>query len=194
MNLIRQYMKLASWILHGRPAPPPHLIKQKTVLEHARRWHTPVLVETGTLHGDMVEAMKNHFEAIYSIEISPELAKKAQQRFAGNSKIRIIENDSAIALKSLVPELHRPSLFWLDGHYSGGNTGKGEKVTPVFEELSSIYSSGIDHVVLIDDARLFGTDKDYPTMEELESHIRDLRPDATITTANDCIRIIPGRQ
>jgi len=163
------------------------------LIEHARRHHTPVMVETGTLHGDMVEAMKDHFEAIYSIEISPEFAKKAQQRFAGNSRIRIIENDSAIALKSLVPELNRPSLFWLDGHYSGGNTGKGEKVTPVLEELSTIFASGLDHVVLIDDARLFGTDKDYPTMEELESHVRNLSPDATINIANDCIQIVPGR-
>lgn len=186
-------MKVIKWILRGRPAPPPHLIKQKTLIEHARHHHTPVMVETGTLHGDMVEAMKDHFEELYSIEISPELAKRAKQRFADIGKIRIIENDSAIALKDLVPQLRRPTLFWLDGHYSGGNTGKGEKITPVLEELSTIYASDLNHVVLIDDARLFGTDKDYPTMEELESHVRNLRPDATITKRNDCVQIIPGR-
>jgi hypothetical protein len=194
MNLIRQYIKVAGWVLRGRPAPPPHFIKQKLLIENARRWHTPVMVETGTLHGDMIEAMKDHFEELYSIEISPEFAAKAQQRFANSAKIRIIENDSAIALQRLVPELHRPSLFWLDGHYSGGNTGKGAQVTPVLDELSTIYASDLDHVVLIDDARLFGTDKDYPSLEKLTSHIRKLRPDATISMKNDCIQITPQRR
>lgn len=192
MNRFRQYIKVAGWILHGRPAPPPHLIKQKMLLEYARRYHTPVMVETGTLHGDMIEAMKDHFEELYSIEISPAFAKQAQQRFAGDNKVRIIENDSAIALKSLVPELRKPALFWLDGHYSGGNTGKGEKITPVMEELSTIYTSVLDHVVLIDDARLFGADEGYPAMEDLKSYVRNLRPHSTVTVKNDCIRIIPG--
>lgn len=130
------------------------------------------MVETGTLVGDMVEAMKNHFAQIYSIEISHELARKAQQRFANDSNVAIIESDSAVALKTLVPEIREPSLFWLDGHYSGGNTGKGEKDTPIMEELATIYSSDIAHVVLIDDARCFGSEKDYPSLDKLSSYIR----------------------
>lgn len=193
MNLISQYFKIAKWLVKGKPPPPPHLIKQRAVLENARRYKTQVMVETGTLLGDMVEAMKNHFNEIYSIEINPELAKKAQLRFAGNKNIHIIENDSSIALKDLLPEIHEPALFWLDGHYSGGETGRGEKDTPILEELEAIYSTDLDHVVLIDDARLFGTDSGYPGMEQLESSIRTLKPDSTITTKNDCIRIVPGK-
>ena len=194
MSLISNYFKVAKWLLKGKPVPPPHLVKQRNVLENAQLYKTRIMVETGTLLGDMVAAMKNNFEEIYSIEISPELASRAKQRFADNSNVHIIENDSAIALKSLVPSLSQPALFWLDGHYSGGNTGKGEKVTPIMEELATIYSSGLAHVVLIDDARLFSTDIDYPTMAELESAIKDLCPNAIITTKYDCIRIIPGQQ
>ena len=152
------------------------------------------MIETGTLFGDMVEAMKDHFDQLFSIEISHELATKAKQRFAGKDKIRIIENDSAVALKSLVPEIRHPALFWLDGHYSGGNTGKGEKDTPIMEELATIYASDLDHIVLIDDARLFGSDKDYPSVEELETYVRKLRPDVVISSENDCISIIPRPQ
>ncbi|HUT42226.1 MAG TPA: hypothetical protein VM011_12915 [Gammaproteobacteria bacterium] len=194
MNRLKQYLKIAGWLAGGRKTPPPHIIKQKTILDYARRYHTPVMVETGTLFGDMIEAMKDHFEELISIEISPELAKKAQQRFAGSGKIKVIENDSAVALKSIVPELEQPALFWLDGHYSGGNTGKGEKDTPIMDELESIYQSALDHVVLIDDARLFGIDKDYPSMEQLEEFIRKRRPNAIITMKNDCIRIAPGHR
>jgi hypothetical protein len=136
--------------------------------------------------------MKQHFMKLFSIEISHELAHKAQQRFAGDSHIQIIENDSAVALKELVPSIHEPALFWLDGHYSGGNTGKGVKETPIMEELDTILASNIDHVVLVDDARCFGTEKDYPSLSELEKFVRSRRPDAHIFVKHDCIHILPG--
>ena len=148
MNKLEQYFKVLRWSLSGRPFPPPHLIKQRMIMDALNQYKPRIMVETGTLLGDMVEAMKQRFQRIYSIEISPELARKAQQRFAGDSHVEIIENDSAIALRELVPTLHEPTLFWLDGHYSGGNTGKGEKETPIMEELETILSSAIPHVVM----------------------------------------------
>jgi hypothetical protein len=192
MKRITQYLKAAEWFVRGKPVPPPHLIKQNMILTNARRYNPRIMVETGTLHGDMVEAMKHHFREIYSIEISHDLAQRAEQRFAGNSNIHIIEGDSAIALKKLMPNLHEPALFWLDGHYSGGDTGKGEKETPIMEELASIYASEYSHIVLIDDARCFGTKKGYPTLDELESFVRELRPGAELQKRNDCIQISPG--
>lgn len=191
MTQFKQYLKAAQWFLKGKSVPPPHLIKQKAILKNAQRYKTRIMVETGTLLGDMVEAMKNHFDQIYSIEISPELARKAKQRFADNSRISIIENDSAVALKSLVPEIREPALFWLDGHYSGGSTGKGDKDTPIMEELATIYASDIPHIVLIDDARCFGSEKDYPSHNELSAYIKSLRPNASISVTNDCIVVAP---
>ena len=161
------------------------------LLANARLHNTGTMVETGTLMGDMVDAMKNHFSQIYSIEISPELAKKAQQRFRNNNNIQIIEADSATALKTLVPNIQESALFWLDGHYSGGNTGKGDKDTPILDELAAIYASKHKHIILIDDARCFGVEKDYPSIEELSSQIKSLRPNASITVSNDCIVITP---
>ncbi len=143
------------------------------ILANANRFKTRIMVETGTFLGDMVYAMRNHFKEIYSIEISPDLAKKAKKRFENVSNAHIIEADSASALKTLVPKINEPALFWLDGHYSGGTTGQGEKNTPIIEELSAIYSSDYEHIVLIDDARCFGVDKDYPPIEELSSYIRN---------------------
>ena len=191
MNRLKQYSKLIPWMLKGKPVPPPHLIKQRTVLNNARRYKTQVMVETGTLLGDMVQAMKNHFKKIYSIEIVPEMARKAERRFANDKNVEIIENDSAIALKSLVPKIQEPALFWLDGHFSGGNTGKGEKDTPIMEELATIFASEIPHIVLIDDARCFGTEKDYPSLSELETYVRSMRPNAQLSLEHDCIVIKP---
>lgn len=191
MNMLKQYLKVLRWTLSGRPFPPPHLIKQKMIVDAQKQYRPRIMVETGTLLGDMVEAMKHRFERIYSIEISPELARRAQQRFANDRHVAIIENDSAIALRGLVPQLDEPALFWLDGHYSGGDTGKGAKETPIMEELETIFASTIPHVVLVDDARCFGTEKDYPTVAELEAFVRDRRPNARIFIKHDCIHILP---
>lgn len=191
MNMLKQYFKALRWTLSGRPFPPPHLIKQKMIRDALQQYQPRIMVETGTLLGDMVEAMKHRFERIYSIEISPELARRAQQRFANDRHVTIIENDSAIALRDLVPQLEEPALFWLDGHYSGGDTGKGAKETPIMEELETIFSSAIPHVVLVDDARCFGTEKDYPTVAGLEAFVRDRRPGARMFIKHDCIHILP---
>lgn len=192
MNMLKQYFKVLRWNLSGRPFPPPHLVKQKMIADARQQYRPRIMVETGTLLGDMVEAMKHRFERIYSIEISPELARRAQQRFANDRHVTIIENDSAIALRDLVPKLEAPALFWLDGHYSGGNTGKGAKETPIMEELETIFSSPLPHIVLVDDARCFGTEKDYPSLTELEAYVRSRRPDARMFIKHDCIHILPA--
>ena len=189
MSRSSQYFKVIKWLIEGKPVPPPHLIKQKMLLTNAKLHNTNIMVETGTLMGDMVDAMKGHFSQIYSIEISPEFARKAQQRFKGNNKIQIIEADSGVALKSLVPQIQEAAIFWLDGHYSGGETGKGDKDTPILDELASIYASKYKHIVLIDDARCFGTEKDYPSIDELTSYIKSLNPSVSVTITNDCIVI-----
>lgn len=50
----------------------------------------------------------------------------------------------------------------MDGHYSSGESGRGEKDVPLIEEckiIDEIYKSKYA-VILIDDYRLFGTSKD----------------------------------
>ena len=70
------------WILRGRPSRSPHLLKQKVVREYGEKFGLKTLVETGTYYGEMVAAMKSHFDRIYSIEFVPELAERATRKFA----------------------------------------------------------------------------------------------------------------
>jgi len=189
----RQKSELDEWGKKGRPVPPPHIIKQRMLAEYAGRFGLKILVETGTYYGDMVDAMKHAFEHIYSIELSEALYQRASERFRKFSHIRLIQGDSGIELGNLVGTIDKPALFWLDGHYSAGETAKGEKETPVFEELGHIFSTPDQgHVILIDDARCFGTDPAYPTMEELTGFIRSKRPEAGIEVRDDSIRITPA--
>jgi hypothetical protein len=96
-------------------------------------------------------------------------------------------------LPGVLQQLERPALFWLDGHYSGGITAQADRHTPIVQELIHIFSSASPgHVVLVDDARCFGTDPQYPTLPRLRELVLGLRPDRVITTDDDCIRITPA--
>ncbi len=188
----RQTTEFACWEQAGRPLPVPHLLKQRVLREHAQRYGLKILVETGTYYGDMVQAMRPYFEKIYSIELSAALHERARRRFRGVDRIELLRGDSGVELGRLMPGIDRPALFWLDGHYSAGITAKGEKETPIFEELGHVFAApDIGHVIVIDDARCFGTDPAYPTMGDLTAFVRANRPDHDITIDGDSIRIVP---
>ncbi|MBU4011425.1 MAG: hypothetical protein KJ882_11750, partial [Proteobacteria bacterium] len=188
----RHDRKFIEWERNGRPVPPPHIVKQRTLRTFAKRFNLKIMVETGTFYGDMVEAMKEDFDRIYSIELSKELYEKAKKRFEDEEKIQLIQGDSGIELGNLINRIDGPALFWLDGHYSAGVTAKGSKYTPIYEELTHIFE-GTDkrHVIIIDDARCFGTDSAYPSIEELSNFIKSNLPDSDVTVEDDSIRIVP---
>jgi hypothetical protein len=185
------YVQVLNWRLKGKPLPPPHFIKQKTILDFARRYNANVFVETGTLYGDMIEAMRTHFDKLYSIELSKEFHKNAVERFKNYPHIEIVNGDSSTEIKTVLKKINNETiLFWLDSHYSGGNTAKGEKDTPIIEELGHIFnSSKLKHVIIIDDARLFGTDPAYPSIEELRKYVFSKDKNLNFMVKDDTIRI-----
>jgi predicted O-methyltransferase YrrM len=189
----KQARDLETWEQRGRPCPPPHVVKQRVLKEYARQYGLRVFVETGTYLGDMVEAMRHSFDRIYSIELSEELFLMARKRFARARHVEIIHGDSGIELGRIVPKLQQPALFWLDGHYSAGVTARGDKDSPVFEELNHILSPpDIGHVVIIDDARCFGAEPGYPSLGTLKEHVTSLRKNSRIAAENDTIRVTPS--
>lgn len=159
------------WIRNGRKGSPPHLVKQKIVRKYARLFHCGVLIETGTYLGDMVHAMRRDFKEIHSIELSVDLFEKAKRRFASHSHIHLYNGNSGDILQAILRESHEPCLFWLDAHYSAGITAKGDRDTPIEEELKHIFEHECAdrHVILIDDARTFDGRKDYPTVQTVET-------------------------
>jgi hypothetical protein len=184
--------ELVEWEKNGKPSPPPHIIKQQTLQSYAEKYNLKVLVETGTFYGDMIEAMKNVFDKIYSIELSQELFERAKKRFKNQKQVELIQGDSGIELKSLLSKIDRPTLFWLDGHYSAGETAKGDKDTPIFEELQHIFDTpDLGHVIIIDDARSFGLHQDYPPIEQLSEFIKSKRPNMDVSVQYDSVRIVP---
>lgn len=186
----RQKAEIAEWERKGKPIPPPHIVKQKVLREYAKIYGIRVLVETGTYFGDMVEAMKVDFDRIYSIELDKDLYEKALMRFKGIDNIELVHGDSGTELERIMDKINQATLFWLDGHYSAGVTSRGEKDTPIFEELRHILNAtDRGHVIIIDDARLFGTDPAYPSIEDLSKFIKSKRANLDIAVQDDSIRI-----
>jgi hypothetical protein len=134
----RDKKAVRKWENNQRHGPPPHSIKQKNLLRYARLYSLRIFVETGTLYGDMVQAVKHHFELIYSIELNPVLFAMAKARFKSSDHIHIVCGDSGKELGNIIGQLDHPTLFWLDGHYSGPGTAKGSNDTPIYEELEAV--------------------------------------------------------
>lgn len=83
-------------------------------------------------------------------------------------------------------------LFWLDAHYSRGDTARGEEETPILKELELIGAHPVrGHLLLIDDARCFGVDEGYPSIERMRETAARLFPSSAFSVDRDIIRIIP---
>ena len=166
-------------------------IKRDILISYKEQYNLNIFIETGTFNGGTVESMmKYDFDKIYSIELDLNLFNKAKKKFESYDHIEIIHGDSGKELRNIMEKINKPSLFWLDAHYSGGITAKGEKDTPIYEELNCIFDyDDFGHVIIIDDARMFGTNPAYPTIEELEKFIYSKRKNVQIIIQNDSIRI-----
>ncbi len=187
----QQNKLLTAWQKNGCPVPPPHLVKRNTIKEYQKIYKYHVLIETGTYLGEMVEAQKKNFKKIISIELGQNLFEKAKAKFKNENNIIIVQGDSGKVLPSILKKIAEPVIFWLDGHYSAGITAKGDKDCPIFEELDAILRRGnLDHILLIDDARCFNGQGDYPTIQELKNYIQAKNGNYQMEVKNDIIRFV----
>lgn len=187
---LQQRRELNDWLRAGRSGLTPHLAKRMTVQEYADRYRLQTFVETGTYLGYMVRGVRNQFRRIYSIELDPALYVRAARKFARQKNAVIMQGDSANVLPQILTNLAEPCLFWLDAHYSGGNTARGEVDTPIVQELSAILTHPItEHVILIDDAREFGVQRDYPSLLQIRELVSRLRSGASVEVRHDILRV-----
>jgi hypothetical protein len=182
--------RLRKWEQEGAIGAMPNLGKQQVVIEYIRKLSPSVFIETGTYKGKMVYAVMPYMDRIYSIELDETHYQNARRRFAGYPEIHILQGQSGDVLPQVLKNIDEPCLFWLDAHYSGGSTAKGDVETPIMQEMECVlrHPRVEDHVILIDDANCFTGENDYPTLESLERLIREIQPNWIFEVSNDIIR------
>jgi hypothetical protein len=139
------------------------------------RLHAAYFVETGTAWGDGTESVVERFERIWTIELSSPQYAAASRRLSPYGHVTCLFGPSPDCLREIVPLLNRPTIFWLDGHYSGPGTACHDHECPVLQELEALRDLSGPHAILIDDARLFGTTPPpphaqyWPSVEEVRA-------------------------
>lgn len=188
-ELVRNKM-YHNWEKTGKPIPPPQVVKLFKIRELQKKYDCKLFIETGTYKGDMIYALKNDFEQLITVELSEQYHQKAVEKFRNDKHINLLFGDSGILMPKIIKDIKVKTLFWLDGHFSSGNTAQGELDCPIFGELDAIFSSPFKHVLLIDDARYFNGINDYPTIESLKAYIEKNKPGSFFGNENDLITVI----
>ena len=178
-----------SWESEGSVLPPPHAVKQKVISDYQKKYNVKNLVETGTLHGEMIEAQKRDFEKVYSIELDTTLYNEARNRFKYDRHVHLVNGDSGAKIFEIIHDFNEQTIFWLDGHYSGSYTAKGAEECPILGEIDGVFSGKLkNHILLIDDARCFVGENSYPTIEELNAYVLKYNSHYKMTIDCDIIR------
>ncbi len=146
----------------------PPVIKRALLRDVAEKYALRALVETGTFFGDTAVGLSKTFVKVHTIEAAPELYRAAEIRFKNHNNVVRHFGDSGKILPEIIKQLTSASLFWLDAHIQEFAV-HGEE-NPILAEISHIVSDRrFNHVMAIDDVRLFGRKPEYPTLEQLKS-------------------------
>ena len=157
-------------------------------------------VETGTYTGSGARLLAGVFDEVTTVELSHELHAAAARALAGEPRITSLQGHSAEVLPQLVGAGEVPTLWYLDGHWSGGPTAGEEDECPVMAELDALRGAHHDDAIFIDDARLFAAPPppphdplQWPALVEVFDRLGCVRPGSHITLLADMIICVPSR-
>lgn len=155
----------------------PKSQKLHLIVEFQERATLRTFVETGTYLGETLEHALHSFEELHSIELSVDLAQRAEEYFSSYRHVRIWRGDSANVLPRVLEVITGPALFWLDAHDSGSIAARGDLRTPILAELQVLMERGENRdVVLIDDAHLFNGTNEYPSLQDIRVLVKHEHP------------------
>ena len=132
-----------------------------------------IFIETGTYLGHGIINVKNDFREVHSIELNEKFYNDALINFKDDSNVFMHLGDSAEVMDEIIHNINEPILFYLDAHFSGGETAFGkeeDKGCPLLRELNVLGKRKYNDIIIVDDMRLMNkasysgieNDKIYP--------------------------------
>jgi hypothetical protein len=159
------------WVYQDFNLPAPQRVKTRVLQRNAfveGNW-----IETGTYLGDTTRFLAKTFPNLIVTSLEPDftLFSFNKSRLSKFHNIKLVNSTSENSLSDLVSNETGTVNFWLDGHFSGDITFKGQIYSPILEELNIIerYISRLKVCVFIDDIRDFTGDEQtgYPGKNKL---------------------------
>lgn len=173
----------------------PHSYLKFMAINQARKATRSVsFVETGTYLGGTAYRCAKVFQKVWTIELDPELARRAGQNLKSLPNVELIQGDAIVELAKIFANRQiRQAIVFLDGHFSGGDTASGTVEEPAIQELEILgrYRDKINGII-IDDFRNFGEEPGHPPKWELLRAIEKHFPRAefAVRIQNDQVIIL----
>lgn len=150
---------------------PTQIRKRRIIKSLGLKHKIQIIVETGTYLGQSTQSFAKEFNKVYSIELDQQLYKYSKNKLRKRKNITLLCGNSKEMLPKILSDLTGPSVFFLDGHASGGVTSSGEEPSPIKYELHLLEKFYFikDSIIICDDARGFDGRNSYPHINELEN-------------------------
>ena len=156
-------------------------------------------VETGTNKANTTVWAAEKFERVYTVEGYEPLYRAAIEKYGSIPNIQFLYGNSPDRLAELVPTLKEPAVFWLDAHWCGPETSGQSAECPVIAELDVLNASELEHILLIDDARLFlapppppHVASHWPSIDEVCRHLSAHPSNRYVCVFQDVIVAVPA--
>lgn len=163
-----------------------------------KQYNVNTFVETGTFMGATSLWASTLFKKVITIENARPIYEKTSSKYKDVKNIEFLSGNSKDHLKNIVQNLDHVAIFWLDAHWSGGETYGVNDECPLIEEIRIINDSKLNHIILIDDARLFVKPPPPPHKAEQWANISQIMAevdqvkDRYTFIADDVIGVVPN--
>lgn len=186
-----RWVSVRGW-LGGRPSVGPTAVAKRRHLARllTSRGHR-IFVEAGTYRGATTAFFAKRAERVISVELHEGLYAAARKRFAQYPNVTLLNGDSLDEVPKAVAKCESAPLVFLDGHFSGPGTAKGQLVEPAELTLGRLAKAAPrGTTIVVDDLRLFGSGRPgFPELDALTMAARAAFPHAVIRAGLDSIVI-----
>lgn len=154
-------------------------------------------IETGTHTGDTAMFMANRFP-VFTVELDKGLHARFTERVQSSSPKHSVDtfcgsSPRGLSIQRSRGRFNKPCVFWLDAHWCGGP--KQGRECPLLDELEEIPNLS-EHLIVIDDARLFinpppppHKPEDWPSFRDIERFVKAKDPACVLRLVDDSIVI-----